>query len=122
MKFLVFYIIRSLAVSILLAGAIAISIHRAAVVPGRNWSQDRTAIIVIGAFVFFVLQMVTMPIMVYRKKSKNSQGRITVEDIHNEQAALFKSVNQFFHRHRAIWIPAIILLLIGIVLYDSFAK
>lgn len=114
MKFLVLYLIRSLAISFGVGLVSAYSLMMLPV-PGRRGSEDRIALGVGLAIVFFVLQIVTMPYLVYRRG-----GCVTVEEIHNEQLRIFTNVKAFFRRHRALIIGAFIGVLIALVLVDSF--
>lgn len=117
MKFLIIYLLRSIGISLAIGFIFALSMHLIPI-PGRTYSTDRRAIFLMVATAVLILQLITMPYLVYRNKSKGS--KITAEDIHNEQMKLYDNVQAYFRRHRTVIIVSFIGLLIGLVLIDTF--
>lgn len=79
---------------------------------------DRIAIFLVVTTVFLAMQLITMPYLVYRKKSKGS--KISAKEFHDEQLKLFAEAQIYFRRHRTFILVLFVGALIGFVLIDTF--
>jgi len=118
MKLILLYLLRALGVSI--AIAVVGTLLSFKFYYSDAFSKSRMTFFFVMAFVFFVLQLVTMPLIVLRRRAQNPGVVLTAQAVHDEQFRLLRQVSDWEKRHRTKVVIGLVLVLIVIVVVDSF--
>lgn len=118
MKLIALYILRALGVSLVIT--LGLTVFCAVLPMPTHYYQYRLSWALIMGFALFVLQILTMPLIVWQKHG--GKHPLTAQRIHDEQFLMLEKTRAFFRRHRGKTVTILIVGLLSLVLIDSFTK